>query len=251
MRGFRTILLVLMLVVIGAIAALPASAALVAEVEEVGIDGCTLTVAGTSYLDTTYLIEVYTSESSPTLVGSAIFTGVGAFQEDFDLEPPFDDGVDGFDVILYSLFKDEFSPIDYDFVSGVPTVDDCDGSSAGAPEIFDPGDARINRQPYATFTVVCFASTIVVYPIDLVTGEAGIPIETQEPDGLPSDDLPIGFGSGIQVFQLPSGEILVIGAPGSDGKIYSIIFDGCPATYVDAFMTFPDGTRVMTEHDEL
>jgi hypothetical protein len=131
----------------------------------------------------------------------------------------------------------------------------------GSNAFFDPGDDRINRQAYAYASVYCDDANhrVAIYGINSDgtsvpggkdgTGFPGIFVYyfnlPPTPSAEDGNTLIEEYGN-IRFYRLTSGEYQVMVGPDSEGKHYVVVWDGCPQTYVQAYI-FQNGVMTPTE----
>jgi hypothetical protein len=120
----------------------------------------------------------------------------------------------------------------------------------GEVSFFEPGDDRINRQAYAQAAVYCDAANSRVLILGIDAGGDG-----SELLSVPYGDLPAKpTGQHVQIeqagnvgfYRLATGEYQVNVGPDSEGKTYVAIWDGCPYTYLNAYI-LQNGVMTQTE----
>ena len=120
----------------------------------------------------------------------------------------------------------------------------------GQSRWFDPGDDRINRQAYASAAVYCDAdhSQLVVYSIDAKgNGQQTIVVPYAELPAAPTGaNVLVTQQGGVSIYRLVSGEYQLIGQPDAEGKQYVAVWDGCPYTYLNAYI-LQNGVLTQTE----
>lgn len=129
----------------------------------------------------------------------------------------------------------------------VPPVDPVDpgspnGAGGGASTVFvgfNPNDGRINPQAYAPVAIYCDAanSRVAIYGID-ADGEGfeAIFVPYSELPETPASNLLIEQFGDIRFYRLSTGEYQVSAGPDAEGKEYAALFDGCPWSYVEAYI---------------
>ncbi len=112
---------------------------------------------------------------------------------------------------------------------------------------FEPGDSRLNRQAYAYAAIYCDADNqrVAIYGIhsQSTDGEApgkGFPAIFVSNNALPPTlehgNTLIQQYLNVAFYRLMSGESQVNAGPDNEGKTYVVVFDGCPNTYMHAYM---------------
>jgi|GEM_PF-1105300 len=150
--------------------------------------------------------------------------------------------------IIAEAFTPPFGPGQYDPVlvgtqaCSTPISDD--GPEAGPP--FEPGDDRINPQPYAPIAIYCLADGGVdLWSINYSNGVGALLVRISGPElaayvANPSTAVLIAQVGGSETYRLQDGR-LQLNMVGRDGKLYIFIWNGCPArrseTYVLDFAT--------------
>lgn len=114
---------------------------------------------------------------------------------------------------------------------------------------FEPGDNRINVQAYASAAIYCDDANqrVAIYGIDgagvgfpaIFTPYASLP-------ATPAENVLIDSYDNIRFFRLNSGEYQLNVGPDAEGKQYLVIWDGCPTTYVNAYI-YQNGVATPTE----
>jgi hypothetical protein len=152
----------------------------------------------------------------------------------------------------------EYTAIARDYSDGVGSYklcikvsdsgDQCFGTNG--TKWFEPGDDRINRQAYAAAAIYCDAenSQLVVYGIDAKgNGQQTIVVPYADLPETPADsNALITQQGGVSVYRLVSGEYQLVGAPDAEGKQYVAVWDGCPYTYLNAYI-LQNGVLTQTE----
>jgi hypothetical protein len=115
---------------------------------------------------------------------------------------------------------------------------------------FEPGDDRINRQAYAYASVYCDAANDRVGIYGIQSDGSGVPaifVPYAELPPTPTDShVLIGQHQDIRFYRLTTGEYQVNTGPDAEGKEYVVVWDGCPQTYVNAYI-LQDGVMTQTE----
>jgi hypothetical protein len=137
----------------------------------------------------------------------------------------------------------------------------CSETGTSGTTWFEPGDDRINRQAYAYASVYCDADNerVGIYGIHSLgagdpdrndgMGYPAIFVPYTELPGTPTSlegNLLIASYGNIGFYRLTSGEYQVNAGPDPEGKTYVLIWDGCPQTYVQAYI-LQDGVMTQTE----
>lgn len=133
----------------------------------------------------------------------------------------------------------------------------CSESGTRATTWFEPGDDRINRQAYAYASVYCQADEqrVGIYGIHSTgAGEfndgSGFPaifVPYAELPPTPTDgNVLIAQYANIEFYRLTTGEYQVNAGPDPEGKEYVLIWDGCPQTYIQAYI-LQNGVLTQTE----
>ena len=118
------------------------------------------------------------------------------------------------------------------------------GPEAGPP--FEPGDDRINPQPYAPIAIYCLADGGVdLWSINYSNGVGSLLVRISGPElaayaANPNAAVLVAQVGGSELYRLQDGR-LQLNMVGRDGKLYIFIWNGCPArrseTYVLDFAT--------------
>lgn len=115
---------------------------------------------------------------------------------------------------------------------------------------FDPGDARINRQAYASASIYCDAANgqLVVYDIDADgNGVEAFSVPFADLPPTPTDaNVLVLQQSGLSLYRLTTGEYQLIGSADAEGKSYVVVWDGCPYTYLNTYI-LQNGVLTQTE----
>ena len=126
--------------------------------------------------------------------------------------------------------------------------DDSDVADNG--QFFDPGDDRINRQAYAPIAIYCAETRLEILSIDADgNGTPAIILDFASMPATPTDEnlLVETTGNGlIKLYRLTSGEWVATAGPDAEGKTYMLLWDGCPATYIQAYIQW-NGVTTPTE----
>lgn len=104
---------------------------------------------------------------------------------------------------------------------------------------FNPNDGRINPHAYAPVAIYCDAanSRVAIYGInDDGEGFEAIFVPYSELPETPASNLLIEQFGDIRFYRLSTGEYQVSAGPDAEGKEYAAVFDGCPWSYVEAYI---------------
>lgn len=148
------------------------------------------------------------------------------------------------DAFVQGVYVEAFNP-----ETGWWDTTRCEGGGSGNA-FFDPGDDRINRQAYAPIAIYCAETRLEILQIDADgNGTPAIMLDFASMPATPTDEniLVESVGNGlINLYRLTSGEWLATAGPDSEGKTYRLLWDSCPATYIQAFIEY-NGTITPTE----
>lgn len=105
-------------------------------------------------------------------------------------------------------------------------------------QFFDPGDDRINRQAYAPIAIYCAETRLEILSIDSDgNGTPAIILDFASMPATPTDEnLLVETVGNVQLYRLTSGEWVATAGPDSEGKTYMLLWDGCPHTYIQAYI---------------
>lgn len=134
-----------------------------------------------------------------------------------------------------------------------------EGTRVDSSQWFEPGDDRINRQAYAYASVYCDADNQRVGIYGIHSTGAGDP-DRNDGMGFPAIFIPYAelpptpTDSNVQIasygnigfYRLTSGEYQINAGPDAEGKSYVLVWDGCPQTYIKAYM-LQNGVLTQTE----
>lgn len=217
----RKVLVIALLLVILSLAAQVTLADPSGSIEDVDHDGCVVTVETSGDEKSTYYMYLF-SISGPGIL-------FAAFDGDSVTEFVVDEGFTEGDAVA-QLYDSHFNFLDYAWVRNIPYG--CTGNAGDEEGTFNPNDGRINVQAYATFTVICEADAIKVFPLDVNTGNAGIGFSiplADIPAEAPAANTLLASNGGVSVYHQSTGDIMVVG-PTIDNKAYVFGFNGCPVS---------------------
>jgi len=121
------------------------------------------------------------------------------------------------------------------------------GACQLAPGDWSPGDDRLNPDRYAYAAVYCDAANeqIVVWGInspgagDRNDGSGFLALTvpySDVPPASPDGSVLIAQNDRVRLYRNMQGELVVIAGPDAEGKEYVVLFDACPASYVQRFI---------------
>jgi hypothetical protein len=99
-------------------------------------------------------------------------------------------------------------------------------------------DGRLNnRDQWATFAVYCDASDITVYAIDSTgVGQVAFVATSEEVAAVPqfpAQNTVIDSGRDVTLYRVQTGELQIVGPRDAEGKVYNMMFLGCPSVPQD------------------
>ena len=128
-----------------------------------------------------------------------------------------------------------------------PPVDPTEEPETWRPEWFAPGDDRLNPDAHAYAAVYCDEEyqRVLIYGVnspgagDLNDGSGFFALEVpySELPPIPTEsNILIAESAGVRFYRNLQGEFVVVAGPDFEGKEYVVLWDGCPASYVQRFI---------------
>lgn len=162
--------------------------------------------------------------------------------------PPFPSGPEEVSLLSYTGAC-QLAPGDPDEPDEPDEPDDPDDPalSTPRPEWFSPGDDRLNPDAHAYAAVYCDETfqRVLIYGVnspgagDLSNGSGYFALEVpySELPPTPTDtNVLIAEVDGVRFYRNVQGEFVVVAGPDFEGKEYVVLWDGCPASYVQRFI---------------
>ncbi|MBC7812857.1 MAG: hypothetical protein H7175_17000 [Burkholderiales bacterium] len=187
---------------------------------ECDADGTTITIFGDSSLDTSVTTDVY---ADGEFIGE--FSGPGFIPGPISYEVS-DPAFEGAEIFVENP------------ETGTSASTTCGDDLADNGQFFEPGDDRINRQAYAPIAIYCAETRLEIYAIDANgVGTIATYIDFTALPATPTDEnLLFETVGNIQLYHLTSGEYVATSGPDAEGKFYMLLWDGCPANYIQAYI---------------
>lgn len=191
----------------------------------------------------TYSLQIFRSSDDEAISGAYDVSGDGAITIPYD--EPLEEGTELYLAVDGEKYESQ-------------TVE-CSHEGTRTTTWFEPGDDRINRQAYAYASVYCQDDNqrVAIYGIhSMGVGDPDrndgsgfpaifVPYEALPP--VPTDgNVLISEYRGIAFYRLTTGEYQINAGPDPEGKEYVLIWDGCPSSYIQAYM-LQNGVLTQTE----